>query len=52
MPVHLINYLESHLDDYDEDMHKQFLYFCKKLDAVRGTSWKETFVDLYNSINT
>lgn len=52
MPVHLINYLESHLDDYDEDMHKQFLYFCKKLDAVRGTSWKETFVDLHNSINT
>ena len=48
--IHLINYLKLTLD-YDSDPH-DCVVFLEKLDKIRGTDWKKTFVELCDSINT
>lgn len=47
---HLIKYLESTLD-YDSNTDNGVM-FLEKLDKIRGTDWKKTFVELSDSINT
>ena len=40
---HLISYLNSTLE-YDSN---HMIVFLEKLDEIRGTDWKKTFVNLY-----
>lgn len=47
---HLIKYLNSTLE-YDINPNK-CVTFLEKLDKIRGTDWRKTFVELSNSINT
>ena len=47
---HLIKYLNSTLE-YDSNPN-DCVIFLEKLDKIRGTDWKKTFVELYDSINT
>ncbi len=47
---HLITYLNSTLE-YDIDPNK-CVGLLEKLDKIRGTDWRKTFVELSNSINT
>lgn len=46
VPVQVKNYLVETMDDYDEELHQQFLRFADKLDTIRGTNWRNTFADL------
>lgn len=46
VPDHLINYLQDTINDYDDQLHQQFLSFCDKLDTIRNTNWRTVFVDL------
>jgi len=47
---HLVNYLNNNID-YDNNPYS-CVEFLEKLDKIRGTNWKETFVELHNSINS
>ena len=47
---HLISYLNSTLD-YNSNPY-DCIVFLEKLDEIRGTDWKKTFIELHKSINT
>jgi organic radical activating enzyme len=47
---HLINYLNNTLD-YEDNCYL-CIDFLEKLDEIRGTDWKKTFIELHKSINT
>ena len=47
---HLINYMNNNLD-YDNNPYS-CVEFLEKLDEIRGTNWKETFIELHKSINS
>jgi len=46
----LVNYLHNNID-YDGNSYN-CTDFLEKLDEIRGTNWKETFIELHKSINS
>jgi len=48
--AHLINYLNNNID-YENNPYN-CTDFLEKLDEIRGTNWKETFIELHKSINS
>ena len=48
--AHLISYLNNTLD-YDTNPYN-CVVFLEKLDEIRKTDWKKTFIELHKSINS